>query len=158
MSELYEFEAVDIHGVTRRLSEFRDKTLLIVNVASACGYTPQYAGLEALYREHKDAGLVVLGFPCNQFGAQEPGTEAEIQDFCQTKYDVTFPLFAKVNVNGDQAHPLFKWLRSEKKGIFGTESIKWNFTKFHVGPDGHVIKRYGSGDTPEAIGKDIFGE
>lgn len=156
MSDVYEFSATDIHGVTRSLSEFRGKTLLIVNVASACGYTPQYAGLEALYRAHKDDGLVVLGFPCNQFGAQEPGSEAEIIDFCQTRYEVTFPMFAKVDVNGDKAHPLFKWLRTEKKGIFGTESIKWNFTKFLVGPDGQVVKRYGSGDTPDAIGKDIF--
>ncbi|MBP8273906.1 MAG: glutathione peroxidase [Acidobacteria bacterium] len=152
---LYSFEAVDIDGHTRQLSEFQGKTVLIVNVASACGYTPQYAGLEALYQANKDSGFVVLGFPCNQFGAQETGTEAEIAAFCSLNYGVTFPMFAKVNVNGDDAHPLFKWLKTEKKGIFGTESIKWNFTKFLVGPDGHVIKRYGSGDTPQQIGEDI---
>ena len=152
---LSDFQATDIQGNLRNLSEFAGKTVLIVNVASACGYTPQYAGLEALYKKHKDAGVVVLGFPCNQFGAQEPGAESEIAEFCSTKYGVTFPLFAKVDVNGADAHPLFQWLKSEKKGIFGTESIKWNFTKFLVGPDGHVIKRYGSGDTPEAIEKDL---
>ena len=152
---LSSFEAVDIDGHTRQLSEFQGKTVLIVNVASACGYTPQYAGLEALYQANKDSGFVVLGFPCNQFGAQETGTEAEIAAFCSLNYGVTFPMFAKVNVNGDDAHPLFKWLKTEKKGIFGTESIKWNFTKFLVGPDGHVIKRYGSGDTPQQIGDDI---
>ena len=152
---LYSFEAVDIDGHTRQLSEFQGKTVLIVNVASACGYTPQYAGLEALYQANKDSGFVVLGFPCNQFGAQETGTEAEIAAFCSLNYGVTFPMFAKVDVNGDDAHPLFKWLKTEKKGIFGTESIKWNFTKFLVGPDGHVIKRYGSGDTPQQIGEDI---
>lgn len=155
MSDLYAFDAVDISGARRSLSEFRGKTVLIVNVASACGYTPQYAGLETLYREYKDRGFVVLGFPCNQFGAQEPGSEAEIADFCRDRYNVTFPVFAKVDVNGDQAHPLFRWLKSEKKGVFGTESIKWNFTKFLVGPDGHVVKRYGSTDTPEAIEKDL---
>jgi glutathione peroxidase len=153
---LSSFTAKDIHGVVQSLSEYAGKTALIVNVASECGYTPQYAGLEALYRKHKDDGLVVLGFPCNQFGAQEPGSEADIATFCRTEYNVTFPLFAKVDVNGDGAHPLFQWLKSEKKGIFGTESIKWNFTKFLVGPDGHVIKRYGSTDTPEAIEKDLF--
>ena len=152
---LSDFQATDIQGNLRNLSEFAGKTVLIVNVASACGYTPQYAGLEALYKKHKDAGVVVLGFPCNQFGAQEPGAESEIAEFCSTKYGVTFPLFAKVDVNGADAHPLFQWLKSEKKGIFGTESIKWNFTKFLVGPDGHVVKRYGSGDTPEAIEKDL---
>lgn len=153
--DLSSFSAVDIHGATRSLSEFAGKTVLIVNVASACGYTPQYAGLESLYRKFKDRGVVVLGFPCNQFGAQEPGSEAEINEFCTSKYDVTFPLFSKVDVNGDDAHPLFKWLKSEKAGIFGTGAIKWNFTKFLVGPDGHVIKRYGSTDTPEAIEKDL---
>jgi glutathione peroxidase len=158
VSTLSDFEAARLDGTRERLSVYAGKTVLIVNVASACGYTPQYAGLEALYQAHKDRGFVVLGFPCNQFGAQEPGTEAEISAFCALTYGVTFPMFAKVDVNGDDAHPLFKWLKSEKKGIFGTESIKWNFTKFLVGPDGHVIKRYGSGDTPEAIEKDLFPE
>jgi glutathione peroxidase len=152
---LFAFSATDIKGNERPLSEYAGKTVLVVNVASACGYTPQYAGLEALYRAHKDRGFVVLGFPCNQFGAQEPGSESEIAAFCEEKYDVTFPLFAKVDVNGDHAHPLFRWLKSEKKGVFGTESIKWNFTKFLVGPDGHVVKRYGSTDTPEAIGREL---
>lgn len=155
MKTLSSFEATRIDGTVERLSIYSGKTVLIVNVASACGYTPQYAGLEALYRKYKDDGFVVLGFPCNQFGAQEQGTEAEISAFCSTKFDVTFPMFAKVDVNGENAHPLFQWLKSEKKGIFGTESIKWNFTKFLVGPDGHVIKRYGSGDTPEQIEKDF---
>lgn len=158
MSALYDFEAVRINGAIERLSVYSGKTLLIVNVASACGYTPQYAGLEALYQQYKDRGFVVLGFPCNQFGGQESGTDAEVSAFCAVNYGVTFPMFSKVNVNGDDAHPLFKWLKSEKKGIFGTESIKWNFTKFLVGPDGHVIKRYGSGDTPEAIEKELFND
>ena len=158
MSALYDFEAARIAGPMERLSVYTGKTLLIVNVASACGYTSQYTGLEALYQKYKDRGFVVLGFPCNQFGGQEKGSEAEISAFCALTYGVTFPMFAKVNVNGDDAHPLFKWLKSEKKGIFGTESIKWNFTKFLVGPDGHVVKRYGSGDTPEAIEKDLFPE
>ncbi|MEI6245629.1 MAG: glutathione peroxidase, partial [Acidobacteriota bacterium] len=151
MSALYDFEAARIDGTMERLSAYTGKTLLIVNVASACGYTPQYTGLEALYQKYKDRGFVILGFPCNQFGGQESGSEAEISAFCALTYGVTFPLFAKVNVNGDDASPLFKWLKTEQKGIFGTESIKWNFTKFLVGPDGHVVKRFGSGDTPEAI-------
>jgi glutathione peroxidase len=157
-TNLSSFEAVRINGTREQLSAYAGKTVLIVNVASACGYTPQYAGLEALYRQYKDRGFVVLGFPCNQFGGQESGTDAEVSAFCAVNYGVTFPMFSKVNVNGDDAHPLFKWLKSEKKGVFGTESIKWNFTKFLVGPDGHVIKRYGSGDTPEAIEKELFPE
>lgn len=154
---LYDFDAVTIDGRTQSLADYRGKTVLIVNVASACGYTPQYAGLEALYRKHKDDGFVVLGFPCNQFGSQEPGTEEEIAKFCEVNYGVTFPLFAKVDVNGDNAHPLFTWLKSQKKGIFGTAAIKWNFSKFLVDRNGEVVKRYGSGDTPEAIEKDIVG-
>lgn len=152
---LYDFEAVTIDGKTQKLADYRGKTVLVVNVASACGYTPQYEGLEALYKKHKDKGLVVLGFPCNQFGAQEPGTDKEIADFCSVNYGVTFPLFAKVDVNGDKEHPLFAWLKSQKKGIFGTAAIKWNFSKFLVDGNGDVIKRYGSGDTPEAIEKDL---
>jgi len=152
---LYDFTAVDIDGRPRKLSDYQGRTVLIVNVASACGYTPQYAGLEAVYRKHKDQGLVVLGFPCNQFGAQEPGTAKDIQEFCKANYDVTFPLFAKVDVNGENAHPLFEWLKSQKKGIFGTAAIKWNFSKFLIDPNGDVVKRYGSGDTPEAIEKDL---
>ena len=152
---LYDFTAVDIHGRPKKLSDYEGRTVLIVNVASECGYTPQYAGLEALYRKHKDEGFVVLGFPCNQFGAQEPGTAKDIETFCTSKYDVTFPLFAKVDVNGDNEHPLFKWLKSQKKGIFGTAAIKWNFSKFLIDANGDVVKRYGSGDTPEAIEKDL---
>jgi glutathione peroxidase len=152
---LYDFDATAIDGSTQSLAAYKGKTVLIVNVASACGYTPQYAGLEALYRAHKDHGFVVLGFPCNQFGAQEPGTDAEIAQFCETTYGVTFPMFAKVDVNGDHEHPLFTWLKSQKKGIFGTAAIKWNFSKFLVDANGDVVKRYGSGDTPEAIEKDL---
>jgi glutathione peroxidase len=153
---LYDFTAVDINGRPKKLSDYQGRTVLIVNVASECGYTPQYAGLESLYRRHKDNGFVVLGFPCNQFGAQEPGSAKEIADFCTKNYDVTFPLFAKVDVNGDNEHPLFTWLKSQKKGIFGTAAIKWNFSKFLIDANGDVVKRYGSGDTPEAIEKDLF--
>lgn len=152
---LYDFDAVTIDGKTQTLADYRGKTVLVVNVASACGYTPQYAGLEALYRKHKDSGFVVLGFPCNQFGAQEPGSDKDIADFCEKNYGVTFPLFAKVDVNGDNQHPLFAWLKSQKKGIFGTAAIKWNFSKFLIDANGDVLKRYGSGDTPEAIEKDL---
>ena len=152
---LYDFDAVTIDGKTQKLDEYRGKIVLVVNVASACGYTPQYAGLEALYRKHKDRGFVVLGFPCNQFGSQEPGTEEDIANFCETKFGVTFPLFAKVDVNGENEHSLFKWLKSQKKGIFGTAAIKWNFSKFLIDANGDVVKRYGSGDTPEAIEKDL---
>jgi glutathione peroxidase len=151
----HDFEAVTIDGMTQPLADYRGKTVLVVNVASECGYTPQYAGLEALYKAHKDKGFVVLGFPCNQFGAQEPGNEKDIASFCEKNYGVTFPLFAKVDVNGDNEHPLFAWLKSQKKGIFGTAAIKWNFSKFLVDGNGEVIKRYGSGDTPEAIEKDL---
>ena len=123
----------------------------MVNVASHCGMTPQYTGLEALYRKYKDRGFTVLGFPCNQFGAQEPGTEAEIQAFCSTNYDVTFPMFAKIDVNGADAHPLYAYLKGEKPGLLGTEAIKWNFTKFLVGRDGKVVRRYAPTDKPEDL-------
>jgi len=155
MTSVYDFSARDIDGNERSLADYRGKTLLIVNVASKCGFTPQYTGLEALWRADRDKGLVVLGFPCDQFGHQEPGDEAEIRNFCSTSYDVSFPLFAKVEVNGDGAHPLYKWLKSEGKGILGSESIKWNFTKFLVDRDGQVVKRYAPTDTPEKIGKDL---
>jgi glutathione peroxidase len=148
---MYEFDVTTIEGHPKSMGDYRGKVLLVVNVASQCGYTPQYAGLERLYRKYKDSGLVVLGFPCDQFGHQEPGTEHEIQAFCSLQYDVTFPMFRKVNVNGDDAHPLFKYLKSQKKGILGSEAIKWNFTKFLVGADGAVLKRYGSSDTPDQI-------
>ena len=133
------------------LADYRGQVLLVVNVASRCGMTPQYTGLEALYRKYKDRGFAVLGFPCNQFGAQEPGTEAEIQSFCSTNYDVTFPMFAKIDVNGADAHPLYAYLKGEKPGLLGTEAIKWNFTKFLVGRDGKVVRRYAPTDKPEDI-------
>ena len=152
---IYEIEVKAIDGDTLLLEHYRGKVLLVVNVASQCGYTPQYAGLEALYHKYKDRGLVVLGFPCNQFGRQEPGSEAEIQVFCERTYGVTFPMFAKVDVNGPQAHPLYRLLKSERAGVLGTEAIKWNFTKFLVNRDGEVIRRYGPGDTPERIERDL---
>jgi glutathione peroxidase len=150
-SSLYDIDVRVIDGSTQSMATYRDKALLIVNVASACGFTPQYAGLEALYRRHKDDGLVVMGFPCDQFGHQEPGTEAEIQQFCATTYDVTFPMFAKVDVNGASAHPLFQFLKAERKGVFGSAAIKWNFTKFLVSRAGDVVGRFGSTDTPDKI-------
>ena len=156
MSSVYDFSARDIDGNQRSLAEWRGKTLLIVNVASKCGFTPQYKGLENLWQDQRDRGLVVLGFPCDQFGHQEPGDESEIKNFCSTQYDVTFPMFAKVEVNGEHADPLYKWLKSEGKGILGSESIKWNFTKFLVDAEGQVVKRYASTDTPEKIGKDTL--
>ncbi len=155
MASIYDFEAKTIDGATTKLDAYKGKVLLIVNVASKCGFTPQYKGLEALYRKYKDQGLVVLGFPCDQFGHQEPGDEAEIKSFCSLTYDVDFPMFAKIDVNGDNAHPLYKFLKSEEKGILGSESIKWNFTKFLVDKTGKVLKRYGSIDKPESIDKDI---
>ena len=152
---LYDIDVKTIDGRTESLSAYTGKTLLIVNVASECGFTPQYAGLEQLYREFKDRGLVVLGFPCNQFGHQEPGTESDIAAFCSTKYDVTFPLFAKIDVNGPHAHPLYQWLKSEKKGVLGTGAVKWNFTKFLVDRHGAVLRRYAPNDTPQSIRADI---
>lgn len=155
MGTAYDFTAVDIDGKPRSLDEFEGKALLIVNVASKCGFTPQYAGLEALWREYRDQGLVVLGFPCDQFGHQEPGDEAEIRDFCSLSYDVSFPMFSKIEVNGPGAHPLYQWLKAEKSGFLGTGGIKWNFTKFLVDPSGKVVKRYAPTDTPEKIGRDL---
>ena len=152
---LYDIEVQTIDGRAESISAYMDKTLLIVNVASECGFTPQYEGLEQLYREFKDRGLVVLGFPCNQFGRQEPGTESDIASFCSTTYHVTFPLFAKIDVNGAHAHPLYQWLKSEKKGVLGTEAIKWNFTKFLVDRHGTVLRRYAPNDTPQSIRPDI---
>lgn len=148
MAGIYDFEVKTIDGRSIRLDEYRGKTLLIVNVASQCGYTPQYAGLERLYRKYRAAGLVVLGFPCNQFGAQEPGSEDEIASFCASTFRLTFPLFAKINVNGDDAHPLFKFLKSKKRGLLGTERIKWNFTKFLVDSTGEVVGRFSPAETP----------
>ncbi len=154
MTTAYDFDATAIDGVQRHLADYRGKVLLIVNTASQCGFTPQYKGLESLYQEYVDRGLVVLGFPCDQFGHQEPGEEAEIADFCERNFGVTFPLFAKVDVNGKDAHPLFQWLKSEKSGLLGG-AIKWNFTKFLVDADGTVVKRYGSTTKPEDIAADI---
>jgi glutathione peroxidase len=156
MSSVYDFTVRDIDGHERSLGEFRGKTLLIVNVASKCGFTPQYKGLENLWQDQRDKGLVVLGFPCDQFGHQEPGDADEIKTFCSTRYDVTFPMFAKIEVNGDHADPLYQWLKSEGKGILGSESVKWNFTKFLVDENGQVVKRYAPTDTPEKIGKDTL--
>ncbi len=155
MSSVYDFEAKTIDGQTQKLDAYKGKTLLIVNTASKCGFTPQYKGLEALYRKYKDKGLVILGFPCDQFGHQEPGDENEIKNFCSMSYDVTFPMFAKIKVNSDEAHPLYKYLKSEEKGFLGTESIKWNFTKFLVDKSGQVSKRYAPTVTPESIEKDL---
>ena len=155
MTTAYDFTATDIDGRERAQREFAGRAMLIVNVASKCGFTPQYGGLDQLWRKHRDAGLAVLGFPCDQFGHQEPGDETEIKAFCSLTYDVTFPLFAKIDVNGAEAHPLFRWLKSEKAGLFGTEAIKWNFTKFLVDRNGNVVKRYAPTDTPESIEKDL---
>ena len=154
MTSIHDFTVTDIDGKPRSLGEWRGKTLLVVNVASQCGFTPQYEGLEALWREQRDLGLVVLGFPCDQFGHQEPGSEAEIKDFCSTRFDVTFPMFAKIEVNGEHAAPLYQWLKSEGKGILGSEAIKWNFTKFLVDGDGQVVRRYAPTATPQKIGRD----
>ncbi len=151
---LYDIPLQTIDGETVTLEPYRGKTLLIVNVASHCGFTPQYKGLEELYRRNKDY-MAVLGFPCNQFGRQEPGTESEIRQFCSTHYDVTFPLFAKIDVNGPNAHPLYRYLKSARKGLFGREAIAWNFTKFLVGKDGEVLRRYGPRRKPEDIERDL---
>ncbi len=153
--EIYDIEVRTIDGRPVKMSEFKGKTLLIVNVASRCGFTPQYKGLENLYRDFKDRGFLVLGFPCNQFGAQEPGSDEEIKSFCSAKYEVSFPMFSKVDVNGDSAHALYKLLKKAEKGILGTEAIKWNFTKFLVSPAGEVLKRFSPTTAPESIAIDI---
>ncbi|MDE2085292.1 MAG: glutathione peroxidase [Xanthomonadaceae bacterium] len=155
MTSVYDFSAKTIDGDEQKLSAYKGKTLLVVNVASKCGFTPQYTGLEALYEKFKDKGLVVLGFPCDQFGHQEPGDANEIRNFCSLNYDVKFPLFAKIEVNGANAHPLYKYLKSQAKGLLGSESIKWNFTKFLIDRDGKVLTRYAPVDTPEKIEKDV---
>jgi glutathione peroxidase len=154
MKTAYDFSAKNLQGKEVNLSEYKGKFMLIVNVASKCGFTPQYAGLEDLFKSmSKD--LVVLGFPCNQFGAQEPGAATEIESFCQVNYGVSFPMFSKIDVNGAEAHPLYQFLKGEKPGLLGTEAIKWNFTKFLVNREGQVIKRYAPTDTPEKIKSDI---
>ena len=155
MSTVYDFEARQIDGTPVALSQFKGHALLIVNTASACGFTPQFAGLEALHKSYADQGLVVLGFPCNQFGSQDKGSNEEIAEFCQLNYGVSFPMMAKTEVNGAQAHPLYQWLCAEAPGLLGTKSIKWNFTKFLVGKDGQVIKRYAPTDAPASLAKDI---
>ncbi len=154
MTTLSDFTARTLTGQDQPLAEYAGRVVLVVNTASRCGFTPQYAGLEALYQEHRDAGFVVLGFPCNQFGAQEPGTEDEIGEFCQLNYGVSFPMFAKVDVNGDDAHPLFAWLKSEKRGLLGGR-IKWNFTKFLIGRDGQVLQRYSPQAEPQSLADDV---
>jgi len=155
MANVYDFEVATLRGMNQPLADYRGKTLLIVNVASACGYTPQYAGLEALYRKYQDRGFVVLGFPCNQFGAQEPGSADDIATFCSSRYDVTFPLFAKIDVNGAHAHPLFEHLKQERPGALGTKGIKWNFTKFLVDRDGTVVERYAPKTEPKDLEADV---
>ena len=152
---LYDIPVTTLDGTPTTLAPYRGQVLAVVNVASKCSFTPQYAGLEALYREHKDRGFSVLGFPCDQFAHQEPGDEATIQQFCSTKYDVTFPMFTKVKVNGPDAHPLYQHLKSAATGLLGTQAIKWNFTKFLVGRDGTVIGRYGSLTTPKRLGRAV---
>jgi glutathione peroxidase len=147
----YDFEAQTLGGRPAPLADYRGQALLIVNTASKCGFTPQYAGLEALHRKFKDRGFSVLGFPCNQFGHQEPGQAAEIASFCSLTYDVSFPLMAKIDVNGPAAHPLYAWLKHEKKGLLGSEGVKWNFTKFLVSRDGQVKGRFGPATEPKAI-------
>ena len=155
MPSVYDFEALQINGKSVPLSKFKGKAMLIVNTASACGFTPQFAGLEQLHKTYGKKGLMVLGFPCNQFGAQDAGSNGEIAEFCQLNFGVTFPMMAKIEVNGAQAHPLYQWLASEAPGLLGSKSIKWNFTKFLIGKDGAVIKRYAPTDTPESLAKDI---
>lgn len=152
---IYNFQVKTIDGKEISLSQYKDKVLLIVNVASKCGFTNQYEGLEQLYKQNQEKGLVVLGFPCNQFGSQEPGDETEIQKFCSLTYDVTFPMFSKIEVNGPNTHPLYEYLKSQEKGIFGTEGIKWNFTKFLVNRSGEVVKRFPPQVTPAQLEKDI---
>ena len=155
MSTLYDLQASQIDGQTVPLSRYKGQVLLIVNTASACGFTPQFAGLEELHQTYGERGLAVLGFPCNQFGAQDPGSNAEIGAFCTKNYGVTFAMMEKIDVNGQQAHPLFQWLKQQAPGLLGSEGIKWNFTKFLIGRDGQVIKRYASLDKPAALAADI---
>jgi glutathione peroxidase len=155
MSSVYDFTAQTINGQPAPLSEYQGKVLLIVNTASKCGFTPQFEGLEKLWKGYSDKGLVVLGFPCNQFGSQDPGANDEIASFCQLNYGVSFPMMAKIDVNGSNAHPLYQWLVKEAPGILGIKSIKWNFTKFLIGRDGQVIGRYAPTDAPKALVSDI---
>lgn len=155
ITPIYDFSVNTLDGRRLKLEVFRNKVMLIVNTASQCGFTPQYQGLEQLYQKYRDRGLVVLGFPCNQFGQQEPGTNQEVAAFCDAKYQVTFPMFEKISVNGDDAHPLYRFLKEAEPGLLGTQAIKWNFTKFLVGCDGQVVKRYAPIVTPAALKEDI---
>jgi glutathione peroxidase len=155
MSTLTDFELVALDGAPMPLSSFSGRVVLLVNVASMCGFTPQYTGLEKLWRDYEAQGLTIIGCPCAQFGHQEPGSAAEIATFCSTRYDVTFPLSAKLEVNGDQAHPLWQWMREAEPGVLGTTAVKWNFTKFLIGRDGKVLARYAPTATPESLAKDI---
>lgn len=155
MTTAFDFSFVDLAGQPQALEQYKGKVLLLVNVASKCGFTPQYEGLEALWREYGPRGLVVVGFPCDQFGHQEPGNAEEIRNFCSLTYDVDFPLSEKIDVNGDKAHPLWQWLKAEKTGLLGTKGIKWNFSKFLVGRDGRVLQRYAPTDKPESLRGDI---
>ena len=155
MPTIYDFDALQMNGKAIKLKKFKGRVLLIVNTASACGFTPQFAGLEQLHETYGGQGLVVLGFPCNQFGAQDPGSNDEIAAFCQTNYGVSFPMMAKIDVNGAGATPLYRWLAAEAPGLLGSRSIKWNFTKFLVGKDGAVIRRYAPTDTPQSLKRDI---
>jgi glutathione peroxidase len=155
MTTIYDFSAEKLEGGTQTLSDYAGKVVLIVNTASKCGFTPQFEGLEKVYEKYKDQGFVVLGFPCNQFASQDPGSNTDIGEFCQRNYGVSFPMFAKIDVNGSDAHPLYKYLTKEAKGLLGTEAVKWNFTKFLVGRDGNVIDRYATATKPEAMVKDI---
>ena len=154
-SAIYEFNAERLQGKAQSLADYAGQVMLIVNTASQCGFTPQFAGLEALYARYRAAGLVILGFPCNQFGAQDPGTADEIAAFCQKNYGVSFPMFAKIEVNGEHTHPLYQYLKKSARGLLGSEAIKWNFTKFLVNRAGEVIERYAPATSPEAIAKDI---
>jgi glutathione peroxidase len=154
-STIYEFSVKNAAGEEVYLEEYKDKNIIIVNVASKCGFTPQYEGLEKIYKEGKDHNLIVLGFPCNQFGKQEPGSDEEIQGFCQMNYGVSFPVFSKIDVNGENTHPLYQFLKSSQKGLLGSEAIKWNFTKFWIGKDGIPKKRFAPQDKPESIWKEI---
>lgn len=155
MTTIYDFEALKIDGKTVPLKQFKGQVMLIVNTASACGFTPQFGGLEKLHKTYGDKGLVVMGFPCNQFASQDKGSNKEIANFCQLNYGVSFPMMEKINVNGTEAHPLYQWLVSEAPGLLGFKAVKWNFTKFLVGKDGEVIKRYAPQDAPEKLAKDI---
>ena len=154
-TSVYDFEALSITGQPAHLGTQRGKVLLIVNTASACGFTPQFAGLEKLWEDYRDRGLVVVGFPSNEFGNQDPGGNDEIASFCQLNFGVSFPMMAKVQVNGRQAHPLWQWLKAQAPGLLGSEGVKWNFTKFLVGRDGRVLRRYAPTDAPESLRKDI---